>query len=257
MENRVEVLPPVNPGLANGVLTQVDNLINWQNNASKSAEKAGIRLARFIGEISLNQYWIVRSYDSEADYIKATFPQSQSQYFIMRRVGITLKDYPIELLEEIGISKCQDLVRLHRYCNGVIDPNWFVWAKTEKRDEFRRRVQAFLGKALPAAHTEEDWMLVLKIWPDSIQMVQRAFEIAALYAGTDKSNSHLFVNFMCPDWLSGNDEDGASRVNDVAFNLMMIHRFILNLKPAINKDPSVIDRLIGKFRAAMEELKKP
>jgi hypothetical protein len=253
METPVELMPPVNPVIANGVLKEVDNLIDWHQNAISKTEKAGIRLARLIADISQNGYWIVRGYTNEVEYIKTTFPQSESQYYILRRIGTTLRQYPVHLLEEIGISKCQDLVRIHNSNNGVIDPQWFMWAKIEKRNEFRRRVQTAIGKALPPAPDEGDLMVTFKVWKDAIPVYNKAFEIAALLAGTDKSKSHLFLNFILPEWLSGMDEDGARLMGDNNFNLMIIERAIANLND--EKDPTIWDRLIGKVRCGLEAKK--
>lgn len=252
METPVELMPPVNPVVATGVLSEVDNIIDWKDAASVKFDRAGVRLSRLIAEVCANAYWTFRGYSSEVDYVKKTFSQSDSQYYILRRVGIELKEYPLSKLEKIGISKCQDLVRVKKH-DGIIGPNWFIWAESESRDVFRRRVRVYLGPALPLAHTPEDWMLTLKIWVDAIPVVKKAFEIAALYAGTNKSLSHLFVNFICPEWLSGVDETGARLSGHNNFCIMMVGRFIRILKIGI--DETVIDRLLGEFRSALFDLK--
>jgi hypothetical protein len=254
METPVEVLPPVNPVVAKGVLTEVDNLIDWQKNASQKFERAGIRLSRLIADVSQQSYWIVRGYSNEAEYAKKTFPRSESQYYILRRVGIELREYPIELLEEIGVSKCQDLVRLKKH-DGVIRPNWFVLAKTETRDSFRRMVRAYIGKALPPAPSEpEDEIVRFKVWKDARPVFNRAFEIARHMAGDVDSKSHLLNNIILPEFLSGYDETGASLITENNFHLMMIRKHIKHLR--YKNDPTVFDRLIGEVRNGIAEKKE-
>jgi hypothetical protein len=244
MEVPVELMPPVDPGVAIEILNEVDQLVNYQRDATKKFEKSGIHLARRIGKISENAYWTFRGYMSEGDYVRKTFPQSDSQYYILRRVGIALKSYPMDLLEEIGISKCQDLVRIHNFTNGIIDPNWFVLAKTLKRDEFRKKVSVSLGKCLPAPSVEDGIIIHFKVWNDSIPVHNRAMEIAALLAGTNKSPSHLYNNIILPEFLSGYNEEGSALINENNFNLTLIRRAIKNLNE--EGDPSVWDRLIGE-----------
>lgn len=255
MDDTEEILPPVNPVVAKNVLTEVDNIIDWKNTAVKKFEKAGIRLARLISDIVAHGYWTARGYKSEVDYVKNTFPQSESQYYILRRIGTTLKDYPTAILEEIGISKCQDLVRIYNYCGGMIGPQWWVWAKNESRDEFRRRVRSFVTKALPPApNNDEDLIVHFKIWKEAIPIYNKSFEIAGILAGNTNSKSHLLCNFILPEWLSGMDEDGARLMGQNNFILTTIGKFIRSLD--VENDDSVLDRLIGEIRSAISDLKE-
>ena len=252
MESPVEVLAPVNPVVANEVLAEVDNLIDWQKNASAKFERAEIRLSRLIADVSQQSYWMIRGFKSEADYITKTFPHSESQYYIMRRVGIDLREYQIEILEEIGISKCQDLVRVKKK-DGIIAPNWFIWAKTESRDVFRKRVRAYVGKALPPAEFEEDEIVHFRVWKDAKQVFNKAFEIGRRMAGNADSKSYVLNDIILPEFLSGFDEEGASLITENGFHLMMIRRHIRHLK--FQNDPTVFDRLIGEVRTGISEHK--
>lgn len=251
METPVEVLPPVNPIVARSVLLEVDSLINWQKNASAKAEKAGMRLARLVASVAENQYWIAVGMRSEKEYIEKTFPQSESQYYILKRVGGTLAQYPAEVLEEIGMSKCQDLVRIHNHC-GIIGANWFLWAKSDKRDQFRIRVRAYIAKSLPPPKSEEDKLVGFKVWQSAVPVVNRAMEIAALESGSD-SKSNNFV-LICADFLAGHNDDGP-RVKSGNLALKVIRESILSLKDACREDATILERLIGVFRTSIEELK--
>lgn len=251
-ETAVEVLPPVNPVIARGVLIEVDDLLDWQKSAVTKAEKAGIRLARLVADVAANQYWIARGMISEKEYIEKTFPQSESQYYILKRIGTSLRLYPAQILEEIGVSKCQDLVRIQNHC-GQIGANWFIWAKTEKRDDFRKRVRAYVGKALPAPREEEDRFITYKIWPEAAEVVTRAQELAALESGSD-NKSHNYI-LREAEFCAGHNEEG-SRINSGNLALKIIRCCILSLKRFHETDPTLLDRLIGVIRSAIEDLKE-
>jgi hypothetical protein len=252
METKVEVLPAVDTAMATDVLEQVDSLVNWHQEATEKAEKAGIRLARLIADVAANSYWLARNCQSEAQYIDEIFPQSRAQYYSLRRTGTLLRPYPVNLLESLGISKCQDLVRIHVHCGGVIPNNFFAWAQEESRDDFRHRVRCYVGKALPAAPAEEDMMETFKIWKSAIPIFNKAFKIAGMEAGTDKSKSHLLILILA-DYLAGHNEDGP-RVTENQFHMDMIAYHIENLNP--DKDSSCIDRILSIIRNSFGKLKK-
>jgi hypothetical protein len=249
MGTTVEVLPPVDPVVATSVLAEVDNLINWKNNAVEKLERAGIRLSRHIADVSQCCYWMVRGFKSETKYVDKTFPNTREQYSILRRIGIELKEYPISLLEEIGVSKCQDLVRIKRK-DGCIHTNWFIWARTESRDFFRRRVRAYMGNALPPAKFEDYEIIHLKVWLDTKPIVDRALEIA-MKIGNCHSRSDAFCNIICPEFISTYNEN--DEISENNFHLEMITRHLDKLK--MEHDPTVIDRLIGIIRVGLADKK--
>jgi hypothetical protein len=248
---KVEVLPPVHPVIARGALVEIDNLLDWQKNATVKAEKAGIRLSRLIADVALNQYWSARGIMSEKEYIAKTFPQSESQYYILKRIGSTLRVYPAEILEEIGVSKCQDLVRIHNH-SGQIGANWFIWAKTESRDVFRKRVRVYLGKALPAPKENEDHFVTYKIWADAVPVVTRAQELSEMESGSD-SKSHNYI-LREAEFCAGHNEC-ESRINTPTLAFKIIRCAILSLKKLIENDTTIIERLIGVIRHSIEELR--
>jgi hypothetical protein len=253
METTVEVLPPVDTVVATDLLEKVDNLVNWKNSAVAKIQVAHVRMSRYIADIVTGSYWIVRGYANEAEYVAKTFAQSDSQYHILRRTGLELREYPLALLEEIGISKCQDLVRLKRR-DGHIEMNWFVYAKTEKRDCFRARVRAYLGNLLLPAAVEEDEIVHFRVWRDAKPIFTRAFEIGKLLAGNNESKSYVLLGIILPEFLATYTEDGASLVSENNFHLSMIRRHINHLK--LDNDATVLDRLIGEVRGGIADKKE-
>lgn len=252
METPVEVLPPVNPVVARGVLIEIDSLIEWQKSAVSKAEKAGIRLARLIASAAENQYWTTRGINSEKEYIQKTFPHSESQYYILKRVGGTLRMYPAAVLEEIGVSKCQDLVRIHNHC-GDIGANWFIWAKTESRDAFRKRVRTYLCKALPAPKKDDDQFVGFKVWSSAVPVVNNALAVAANESGSEsKSNNFILI---CAEFLAGHNEDG-DRITNGNMALGVIKSAIMSMKKLIKTDPVLLERLIGVIRSSLENIKE-
>jgi len=252
MEPQVVVLPPLDKGAARKALALVDNLIDRQKKLVDEADKSSMALAALVSEISSKGYWMARGYQNEKEYIEATFRGSRSQYYILKRVWDKLGSrYPTKLLETIGISKCQDLIRVQDHFNGMIPGNWIIWAQEEGRDKFRMRVRAQVGRALPPPE-DNDLHINLKIWESAVPVWKKALEIAALEAGTDKSVSHLII-LILGDYLAGHTEEGARLGGKYSFTISTVKELIKTLKGC--PDHTVWDRLVGAIREAIEESK--
>lgn len=250
-----ELLPPVNEAEANDILAQVDSLINWRKSAMESTERADIRMSRLIATVASQTYWIVRGYAGEEEYIKATFPWTRGYYYNLKTIGTTLMPYPVQMLEQIGISKCRDLVRIHKHCGGVIPQNWFLHAMKETRDDFKQRVKEYVTKCLPlprgAKEEDEGIVVSFKVWKSLIPVYNKAMEIAMLESGST-SRSNAFGNIL-GDYLSGHNEDGSRLKDQNQFNIDEIGRRIEDLNPL--KDPTIYDRALGRIRSGFERLK--
>jgi len=221
--------------------------------ATSKAERAGIRLGRLLAQLHDHKYYLECGCDSEEDYIHKVFPQSRAQYYKLLTIGSALASYPVHQLEEYGISKCQDLVRIQRHSGGVIPENWFLHAKADDRDTFRRRVREHVtGKALPAGPEEEYQVIHFKIHGDDIMIINEALRIAALESGSAKSDGYNLKN-ICADFLAGHNEEGARLKNRDGMNLLIISRCTENLTFG---SPTCADRLISTVAAAVERAKE-
>lgn len=249
----MEVLPAINQMAAEEALALVDCLVKKQKDLIDEADKSSMKLARLIADVSNNGYWMIRGYKSEGTYIEDTFPGSRSQYYILKRVGDKLRPYPEAVLEEIGISKCQDLIRIHDHCGGAIPNEWFILAKEVPRDQFRLKVRAYVGKALPAPQEEEDLYVNLRIWPEAKPVWNLAMEIMARECGSDKSVSHKAI-LMAAEIISGHNEEGQRVKGMYSMAINTIKLLITSMKGC--PDPTVWDRLIGAVREGLEEAKE-
>jgi hypothetical protein len=251
MEPEVEVLPPLDRGAAEAALCLVDNLVKKQHELVDEADKSGMVLARLIAEVSGKGYWMVRGFDNEKDYIAEVFKGSRSQYYILKRIGDKLGKYPIKLLESIGMSKCQDLVRIHDHYNGTIPDNWFILAQEESRDSLREKVRACVGRALLTTG-DQNLYVNLKFPPEMQPAWRRATEMLMREAVSDKSISYI-AYLLCVEFLSGHNEEGYRLDGMYGLTIDLIYVLMKSLKGC--PDPTMPDRLIGKIREALEELK--
>ncbi len=249
-----EILPPVDIVAAETVLSQVDELLDWKKNAEDKAQRAGVRLARRLAIVAENTYWIARGCKGEEEYIEKCFPQSRPQYYRLKTIGSVLMPYPEQLLESIGVSKCYDLVRIHRHCGGVIPNNFFVHAKEETRDDFRKRVRVYIGRILPAPNAGDDEYVLYtyKVWKSALPVVNKAFEMAALESGSN-NKSNNFIN-ICAEFCAGHNEEGNRLGGQNQILINYIGAFIEMLDP--RRDPSCQDRTLGRIRKGFEKLKE-
>ena len=250
---QAEVVQQIDHETAARVLREIDSLIDWVKDATDKAEKAGIRLGRLLAQMHNGQYWIAKGCYSEEEYIQKYFPQSRAQYFRLRRTGSELMYLPLEQLEVLGSSKCEDLCRIKRHAGGQIPENWFLHAQCDDKDTFRRRVREQVsGRALPEAPQVEDSFLHFRIFGDDIQIIDRALHVAGLEAGSDKSSGYL-LKLICADYLSGHNETGARLQDQDGINLIIIARCIENLS---FRNGTCADRLISTVAAAVERAKE-
>jgi hypothetical protein len=247
----VEILAPIDRSQAIRVLREIDGLIEWVRDATDKAERAGIRMGRLLAQLHSGQYWMERGCSSEEEYIKKYFPQSRAQYFRMRRTGHELMSYPVEKLEELGSSKCEDLCRVRRHSGGLIPENWFLHAGADDKDTFRRRVRAYVTGHELARPEVEDQFRTFRFFGDDIQILNRALHIASLETGSDKSDSYNLIMIL-KDYLSGHNERGA-RLQDQDGMLLLL---IASCTESLSFKGDCADRLIGTVASAVERAKE-
>jgi hypothetical protein len=256
------------------VLADIDAFLAWERGAVAKLEEGKMRLAALLVEAKQGEYWKARGILSEEDYIATTFPQSRSNYYALVAIGENLLPfYPRKLLEELGRSKCEDLCRVQREC-GVIPENWFLHAKAEDKDVFRRRVRSYIAERHPPKQAEgsapgeparqprthpaearpeiEDEFFTFRIFGEGIGIVRRALEMARLMLGTDKSYGYC-LEMICGDFCasSWNDSDGRP-LSKNGFLLMVIAHSVQQLDMG---EEGCADRLISSIAMVLESQK--
>lgn len=239
---------------ANKVLEEIDNLLSDQKRTVKKLESDFVKLAALLREAKYGAYWTLRGYKGEEEYIRATFPQSRSQYYTLIGIAEHLKGYPPKLLEEIGRSKCEGLVRIQRTL-GKIPQEWFDTAVKVNKDVFRRQVREFMEEKTgsiekPRDPQEEDHLMTFRLFGDSITVVKKAMDIIARMTGSEKNMGDR-LTLLCANFLSQFNEDGSGNV--VGQNSFLFET-IKGLVKQINfLEDKAADRLIAIIASAVEE----
>lgn len=245
---------PVDQKVAAKVLANIDELVVYCKDTVDKLEKGFVRLGVLLAEVSQNKYYLLRGYRSQEEYIKATFPQGRSTYYDLLDIGSHLAEYPRALLESLGRTKCAQLIKVKKHC-GTIPENWWLHAKKDDRDSFKRRVKSYLsGDGAPKPPEQEDHFITFRIFGDAIIVVNKGLEIMGRILGSYKSTGDrlekLFLNF-----LSQFEEDGTGHVvGENAFILSTVSGLIKQLDWA---EKGLGDRLVGTIAAAAEECREP
>lgn len=204
---------PEDPQKADSVLAEIDVLLAWRTETEKAAEGKMMRLSLLLLEAKRGAYWIRRGYQDEDEWIRKAFPQSRAQYYRLLTIAENLANYPHDMLERIGLSKCGEIVRIKRHFGYVPEP-LMVQAENECRDDFQARVKVILtGQAAITAEKDECHFISFKLYGDSIATVHEALRIAGIKAESDKSSGHL-IDLICIDYLSGYSDDGTGHLQD-------------------------------------------
>jgi len=233
------------------VLTQIDTCLADIRSAVKKAETTFVNLAMLLSEAKRSALWTLRGYESEQEWIDAIFPGSQAQYYDLIRIGTHLASYDQKLLEDIGRTKCTQLVRLHIHYSGSVPDEWIEKARSTDTIKFAKMVRSHLeersGKKKETAIKDE--MMTFRIFGDGIHIVHSAFERLAQELGSEKSMGYR-LEMLCADYLSGATDDGSPRITD---NNSFILRIIRNLIERLDfTQDGISDRLIGTVAHAIE-----
>jgi len=204
---------PADPKKADSVLAEIDTLLSWKSETEKAAEGKMVRLSLLLLEAKRGAYWICRGYQDEDEWIRKAFPQSRAQYYRLLTIAENLANYPHDMLERIGLSKCGEIVRIKRHF-GYVPETLMVQAENEGRDQFQARVKQILtGQASLTAEKDECHFISFKLYGDAIATVHEALRIAGIKSGSDKSAGDM-IDLICIDFLSGYSDDGSGHLQD-------------------------------------------
>lgn len=205
-------LQTINETQALQVLGEIDEINRWCQDELQKIDAGFMRLATLLLEAKRGAYWTLRGLQSEEEYIHSVFPQSRAQYYNLLRIAEHLGGYPKTLLEDIGVSKCQDLVRVKVH-SGELGDDWFDQAKEDDKDTFRRRVRAFISTGHKSSRDpkEEDHFITFRLFGDMIIVVNKALEIVGRIIGSDKSMAYR-LEMIAANFLSQFDEDEQGHV---------------------------------------------
>lgn len=239
----------VDTSAAERTLAQVDEIKDWCLHTLKQLEKGFVRLASLLAVVRQHKYYLVRGFNSEEEYIAATFPKSRAQYFNYLKIGRDLCPYyPRELLEDVGMSKCLELIKV-RNRDGLITEDWWQLAKDDSRDEFKVRVSNYLTGKEETPEAEVHYV-TFKLYDDQILVVNKAFDNMSKITGSEKSKTGEHLCLMCADFNGGYEENGVGRVmGKNGFILMSLGMLVSQID---YNEKDIADRLVGTIAAGIE-----
>lgn len=240
----------VNQDRAQQVLQEIDLLIIWKNKVEKEVEKKMMHLCLNLLESHRNRYWKIRGFEDESQYIASVFPHSRRYYYRLIEIGETLGHYDHKVLEEIGPSKCTDLVKVHKRF-GAVPQNYFAHAIEEDRDTFHARVQAAISDDCTNGRVERQEVVfeTLSFVGDQYFDYTEALRIVQMETGIEKKTEAFCM--ILRDFLSGYRDDGRGRIQDKnAFIMGVIKRCYQQIDRG---KPDIYKRLIAQLGTWIEE----
>src|SRR6266567_3992 len=196
--------PPLAPKLnrrrAQFVLTNIDEILAWEQRKEAEKDTRFVELGRYLCEVRAGQYWRLENLVSFDEFLERRFPESRRKAYYLMSIHEHLPPQMRRELKQVGWTKGLELAKLARRRDGQeFDcATWLHKARLLPKDEFRREVERELtGKE------SEPWEIVyFKLYKSQIPVVEQALGTAALMLGSDKSRGYC-LEMICADFLAG------------------------------------------------------
>src|SRR5215813_10943003 len=76
--------PKLNEKRARFVLSQIDEILQWERNSQNSRDKHFVELGRYLCEVRARQFWRMEGLSSFDDFLEKRFPDSRRKaYYLM------------------------------------------------------------------------------------------------------------------------------------------------------------------------------
>jgi hypothetical protein len=201
------VLPKLNPRRAQFVLSQIDEILAWEQHKEAEKDTRFVELGRYLCEVRAGQYWRVEKLKSFDQFLERRFPESRRKAYYLMSIHEQLPPAVKRELKQVGWTKGLELAKLAKRRNGQeFDcATWLHKARELPKEEFRREVE----KELTGQDTEPSEMVYFKLYKSQIPVIEQAIETAALMLGTDKSRGYC-LEMICADFLAGATIDGSN-----------------------------------------------
>lgn len=235
---------------AEQVLREIDLILAWKKELEQKVEERMMRLCLDLLEVHHNKYWKIRGFDDETEYIEFVFPQSRRQYYKLIEIGTTLGHYDHKILEQIGPTKCGDLVKVHKRF-GAVPYNYFAHALEEDTSAFHERVKSAVNRDVTDKRnsTEAVTFETLAFVGDQYFDFTEALRVVKMETGIEKNTEAICM--ILRDFLSGYRDDGQGRLqNRNAFLLGVIRRCYSQIDRG---QKGIYDRLVSQLATWVEE----
>jgi len=197
------MLPKLNRRRALFVLTQIDQILAWEQRKETERDTKFVELGRYLCEVRAGQYWRLENLKSFDEFLEKRFPESRRKAYYLMSIHEHLPPKARKELKEVGWTKGLELAKVARKDGQVFDcATWLHKAREMPKEEFKREVE----KELTGRETEPWEIIYFKLYKTQIPVVEQAIETAALMLGTDKSRGYC-LEMICADFLAGANLD--------------------------------------------------
>jgi hypothetical protein len=200
------VLPKLNPKRALFVLTNIDQILVWEQHNDTERDTKFVDLGRYMCEVRAGQYWRLEKLKSFDEFLERRFPESRRKAYYLMSIHEHLPPQAKKDLKSIGWTKGLELAKLARAEGQQFDcATWMHKAHSMPKEEFRREVE----KELTGRDTEPWEIVYFKLYKSQIPVIEQAIETAALMLGSDKSRGYC-LEMICADFLAGANLDNGN-----------------------------------------------
>jgi len=184
------------------VLSQIDEILAWQQEVERELETRGIELGRYLCEVRDQQYYRLDNIRSFDEFLEKRFPQSRRKAYYVMAVYEQLPREAHRDVKRIGWTKARELVRIARREGRKLNRAlWVHKATVLPREEFKREVERHLTGRDP----EPREMIYFQVYKRQLPVIEQALEAASAVLGGRKSRG-TSLEFISADFVANVDK---------------------------------------------------
>ncbi len=215
------MLPKLNRRRALFVLTQIDQILAWEQRKETERDTKFVELGRHLCEVRAGQYWRLEKLKSFDEFLARRFPESRRKAYYLMSIHEHLPPKARNELKEVGWTKGLELAKVARRDGQDFDcATWLHKAREMPKEEFKREVE----KELTGRETEPWEIIYFKLYKSQIPVIEQALETAALMLGSDKSRGYC-LEMICADFLAGANLDNQNP-ETLLFSMTRFFKFL-------------------------------
>jgi hypothetical protein len=213
--------PKLNRRRAQFVLTQIDQILAWEQRKEAERDTRFVELGRYLCEIRAGQYWRVENLKSFDEFLERRFPESRRKAYYLMSIHEHLPPKARKELKEVGWTKGLELAKVARRDGPEFDcATWLHKAREMPKDQFKREVE----KELTGKDTEPWEIIYFKLYRGQIPVIEQAVETAARMLGSDRSRGYC-LEMICADFLAGANLDNENP-ETLLFSITRFFKFL-------------------------------
>src|SRR5207253_10833766 len=112
------VLPKLNRRRAQFVLTEIDEILAWEQRKEAEKDTRFVELGRYLCEVRAGQYWRLENLGELDEILERRFPESRRKACYMMSIHEHLRPQIRRELKQVGWTKGLELAKLARRRDG-------------------------------------------------------------------------------------------------------------------------------------------